>query len=155
AVLRQYRREGELVRTTAEAATANASEHRLSMWLAGSLVLRGWAMVEQGVATSGIALLREGLNAWAATGSGSDQTCLRGLLAEALAKEGQFEEALHDLGEAVALIQKRGEGFHEAELHRLRGEFLLRQQASAWGEAEACFRKALTIAQRQQAKSLE
>ncbi len=50
-----------------------------------------------------------------------------------------------------------GESFHGAELHRLRGEFLLRQEAAegACREAEACFRRALTIARRQQAKSLE
>src|SRR5262249_4688937 len=108
AVLRQYRREGEQVRTTAEAAAANATGGRLSVWLAGSLVLRGWAMVEQGAGASGIAVLREGLNDWAATGSGSNQTYLRGLLAEALAREGQLDEALPVVAEALALIEKRG-----------------------------------------------
>ena len=43
------------------------------------------------------------------------------------------------------------------ELHRLRGEFLLRQGAGegAGREAEDCFRQALAIARRQQAQSLE
>src|SRR5262249_19121766 len=58
---------------------------------------------------------------------------------------------------ALALVHRTGEGFHGAELHRLRGEFLLRQGgAEVTGrEAEACFRQALTIARQQQAKSLE
>jgi predicted ATPase len=49
------------------------------------------------------------------------------------------------------------EGFYGAELHRLRGEFLLRRKAAEDGrrEAEACFQQALAIARRQQAKSLE
>ncbi|MHC4337900.1 MAG: hypothetical protein ACYSTG_08155, partial [Planctomycetota bacterium] len=45
----------------------------------------------------------------------------------------------------------------EAELHRGKGGFLLMQQGKRQkvGEAEECFRQALDIARRQQAKSLE
>ena len=59
---------------------------------------------------------------------------------------------------------KLGSGFYEAELYRLKGELLLAQEGSrlqAVGlrekieEAEACFLKAIDIAQCQQAKSLE
>jgi predicted ATPase len=54
-------------------------------------------------------------------------------------------------------MHRTGEAFHAAELHRLRGEFLLRQDAAdpACREAEACFHRALTIAREQQARSLE
>ncbi len=52
-----------------------------------------------------------------------------------------------------------GECFHAAEVHRLQGELLLRQDAAdpaiAYRQAEACFRQALTVARRQQARSLE
>ena len=44
------------------------------------------------------------------------------------------------------------ERFHEAELHRLQGELL---QAAARGGAEVCFRQALAVARRQEARSLE
>ena len=66
-------------------------------------------------------------------------------------------QAAPKLAEALALRQRTGEGFHGAELHRLHGEFLLRRGAgeAARREAEACFREALTVARRQQAKSLE
>src|SRR5262249_47183605 len=59
--------------------------------------------------------------------------------------------------EALALADRMGEGFHSAELHRLRGEFLLRQDAAGvvGREAESSFLRALAIARRQQAKSLE
>ena len=79
------------------------------------------------------------------------------LLAEALGREGQIEEGLGVLTESLALMHGTGEGFHGAELHRLHGEFLLRQEAAEvpCREAEACFHRALTIARRQQAKSLE
>ncbi len=42
-----------------------------------------------------------------------------------------------------------------AELYRLEGELLLLQNASGATEAESCFREAIEIAQRQQAKSWE
>ena len=47
------------------------------------------------------------------------------------------------------------EGNYEAELCRLKGELLLQQATGSDGEAETCFRQALDIARRQQAKSLE
>jgi hypothetical protein len=78
------------------------------------------------------------------------------------------------------MAEKHAERFYEAELHRLKGELLLRQwreagvkpapraihkgpvadggatsQSPLQTEAEACFQSALRIAQRQRAKSLE
>jgi predicted ATPase len=44
---------------------------------------------------------------------------------------------------------------HHAELCRLKGELLLLQNASGATEAESCFREAIEVAQRQQAKSWE
>ena len=157
AMLRQYRREGPAVQESAEATTAIATEHGFSFWLAGGLVMRGWALAEQGAWAGGIAQLRQGLAAWVATGGETHRTYYLALLAEALGREGQIEEGLGVLAEALALMHGTGEGFHGAELHRLQGEFLLRQEAAevACREAEACFRRALTIARRQQAKSLE
>ena len=59
-------------------------------------------------------------------------------------------------GTAAALAEKNNDRFHEAELHRLRGEFLLRRQPAAEpAEAEACFRQAITVARREQTKSFE
>jgi predicted ATPase len=157
AILRQYRREGPAVQECAEAAAAIATEHALSLWLAGSLVMRGWALAEQGSWTRGMALLRQGLTAFVATGGKTYRTYHLALLAEALGSGGQIDEGLRVLAKALALKHGTSESFHGAELHRLQGEFLLRQEGAevACREAEACFRRALTIARRQQAKSLE
>jgi predicted ATPase len=76
------------------------------------------------------------------------------MLAEAYEKGGEAEEGLNALAEALALVDKTGERWWEAELHRLKGELLLRR-ASPTEEVEACFHQALDIARRQQAKSLE
>ena len=43
----------------------------------------------------------------------------------------------------------------EAELYRLRGSLLLRQPGTPQAEVETCFQRALDVARRQEAKSLE
>jgi predicted ATPase len=157
AILRQYRREGPHVQANGEATTALSNEHGFSLWHAGSLVMRGWARAEQGESDEGIARLREGMSAWADTGSKTYQTYFLALSAETLGKQGRFEEGLEMLTEALTLMHGTDECFHAAELHRLQGEFLLRREPSedACRQAEACFRRALDFSRRQQAKSLE
>jgi predicted ATPase len=156
AILRQYRREAPEVRGTAEATTAVATEHGFSLWRAAGLVMGGWALAEHGPWADGISQLRRGLAAWAATGGEGHHTYHLGLFAEALARAGQIEEGLSVLADALAQMHRTGEAFHAAELYRLQGELLLRQEGAEFaGQAEACFRQALSVAGPQQAKSLE
>src|SRR5262249_41366571 len=93
---------------------------------------------------------------------------------------GRIEAGLGMLEEALVTADTHAERFYAAELHRLQGELVLRQcleasaqpapramhtghaaaaAAPAWlplqREAEACFQRALDIAQRQGAKLLE
>jgi predicted ATPase len=157
AILRQYRREGAAVQVSAEVTKAIANDHGYSFWLASGLIMQGWALAEQGAWADGIARLRHGLTARVATGAETYGTYYFALLAEALGRGGQVEQGLGVLAEALERMHGTAERFHGAELHRLKGEFLLRQEGAevACREAEACFRRALTIARRQQAKSLE
>jgi predicted ATPase len=76
------------------------------------------------------------------------------LLAEACGKGGQGEEGLKVLAEALATLERTGERMYEAELYRLRGELML-AQSRIQKKAEECFHRAVAIAHRQQAKSLE
>src|SRR5262249_11113863 len=125
---------------------------------AGGRILHGWSQAEQGQAAEGIRRMRQGLADWQATGALSHRPCHLGLLAGALAREGQVQAGLAALAEGPALAAAAPERFHEAALHRLRGEFLLRQAAGADGgraEAEDCFRQALAVALAQGAKPLE
>jgi predicted ATPase len=77
------------------------------------------------------------------------------MLAEALAGAGSPGEGLDALAETAALAEKCDERYFEAEIHRLRGEFLLAQSAEKGPAAEATFRQALDVARRQEARSLE
>ena len=55
----------------------------------------------------------------------------------------------------MTLMDKTGERVYEPEIHYLKGELLLTQSEGNHVEAEACFHKALEVAQSQQAKSFE
>ena len=77
------------------------------------------------------------------------------LLAGAYSRNGQAEEGLAAITEALAEIDRTCERFWEAELHRLKGQLLLENDAAKEAEAEACFRSAIEIAQSQAAKSWE
>jgi class 3 adenylate cyclase/predicted ATPase len=152
--LHLYRREGQLTREQAEADIALATEHKIAFFLAHGTIFRGWALVEQGRRTEGIAQIRQGLAAYRATGAECERPYLLALLAEAYGKVGQPEEGLLVLEEALAGVRK-GWRCCEAELYRLKGELLLEVSAESKAEAEACFRQALDIARHQQARSLE
>jgi tetratricopeptide (TPR) repeat protein len=75
------------------------------------------------------------------------------MLAEAYQKTGQTDEALAALDEALVDIEISGERRDEAEIYRIKGELLL--ISGAQSEAEVCFRQAIDIARRQQARSWE
>ncbi len=55
----------------------------------------------------------------------------------------------------MSLIEKIGERTWEAEIHRLKGELLLMRSVKNQPEAERCFNRAIEIARRKSAKSLE
>src|SRR5262249_25881968 len=78
------------------------------------------------------------------------RTLYLGHLASAHASLGQPEAGLDLLDEAVQTAEVTSEKLFEAELHRLRGEMLL--MLGRRDEAEAGLRRALTIAQQQQAR---
>ena len=89
------------------------------------------------------------------TGSALWEPYFLALLADVYAQAGQVEAGLATLDEALAAAQATGERWAEAELYRLRGSLLLQQTATPQAEAETWLRRALDVARRQEAKSLE
>jgi predicted ATPase len=78
-----------------------------------------------------------------------------GQLAWALACLNRVADGLLLLTDALARVKHTGERWYEAEVHRLRGELLLSMPDHAEGEAEACFQRAIAVAQEQGAKHWE
>jgi predicted ATPase len=105
-----------------------------------------------------MAQLRQGLQAYQATGAMVWWSYFLGLQAEAQGKGGQPTAGLLVVEDALALAGTAGaQRWYEAELYRRKGELLLAQAGTRprEEEAEACFAQALAIARYQQAKSLE
>jgi predicted ATPase len=98
-------------------------------------------------------------------------------LAEAYEHVEQATEGLSVLAAALASVEKTGVCYYEAEVHRLKGELTLQQESKEQragskerksensnpksqildpqDEAEACYLKAIEVAQKQKAKSWE
>jgi predicted ATPase len=169
--LHQVRREWQAVQERAEAAITLSTEHGFSYWLAVGAILRGWARAEQGYGEEGLVQMRQGLAACRPTRAELAWPHWLALLADVYGKRGQTQEGLATVAEALVHVEKTGERWYEAELHRLKGELTLQQfnvQGSTskidnphsalrtlQSEAEECFHRAIAIARQQQTKSFE
>jgi tetratricopeptide (TPR) repeat protein len=162
----QLRREGQLAQEYAESAVSLADEQGIPLWSAWGTGYRGWALAEQGRTDEGIAQLLQSRAALQVMEIGFSQSHLLALLAEAYGKGGQTDAGLQIIAEALDGIQRTGEHHYEPELYRLRGELSLQSRQvkasqdksgvrSPGSEAEECFVKAIEVARRQSAKSLE
>ena len=78
------------------------------------------------------------------------------VLAIGAAQLKQWQEASKRLTDAINQVEALGERWYEAELYRLKGEFLLAQRPKAAAEqAAGCFLQSLEIARVQNAKLWE
>jgi predicted ATPase len=132
---------------------AVATEQGFPQWRAEGTIYRGWVKVKNGDVTEGISLLRRGSIAFRATGAEMWMPYGFALFAKALEIAGQIEEALTQVDEALEIVERTGVRWLAAELHRHKGQLLLRQGHSE--AAEELYRKALSIAEEQEAKLWE
>jgi predicted ATPase len=132
---------------------AVATEQGFPQWHAIAMLFRGWVKVKNGNVAEGLSLMRSGWTACRATGAVGNMTAFIALLANACEIAGQIDEAVSQLDGALQIAERTGERSVEAELHRHKGQLLLRQ-----GHAEAAeelYRKALSTAAEQEAKLWE
>jgi predicted ATPase len=151
----QLLREVPAVHEHAEATVALAVEHSFPFWAAGGTSFRGWALAMQGQGEVGMAQVRQGVTAWRATGAALLVPYFCTLLAEVADHLGHMAEGLQALAEAHTLVEQHEERYWEAEIHRLRGVLLRQQPGTPPAEAETWLQRALDVARRQEAKSLE
>ena len=157
--LHQLRGEARAAHDHAASAIALADDYGLSVWVALSRIIRGWARVEQGEVEDGIDELRRGIAAYEATGARLWRAQALGFLAQALTASGHHDQALQAVVEALECIRETREDGGAADLHRIRGDVLLARSIAhvpaALTDAEECLTRALTIARAQQARSWE
>jgi predicted ATPase/class 3 adenylate cyclase len=155
AFVAQFRRDVPAVHEQAEAAVALSTEHGLPFWAPIGMSLCGWALAMQGQGEAGMAQVRQGIAAVRVTGAALFVPYLCTLLADVATHLGHLEDGVQALAEALTLVEQHEERWWEAEVCRLRGVLLLRQPGTSPAEAEAWLQRALDIARRQEAKSLE
>jgi DNA-binding winged helix-turn-helix (wHTH) protein/tetratricopeptide (TPR) repeat protein len=148
----ELRRELEQMRDRAEAALVLSTELGNVTRRAVSEVFLGWVDAMMGDLDGGIARMRHNMKA---AGSEHFDDLFPALITTALGRIGRFDEGLRVIDEVFPFIERTGQRLYEAEVHRLKGELLLAQNASNAVRAEQAFRTAIEISRKQRAKSWE
>ena len=138
----------------AEQLIALATEQGYPYFLAEGRLVQAWALGQQGRVGEAIRQMRQAVSAMRVAHKGIGMPCRLLSLAGMHMRARQVPDGLDVLTEALSLVESTGERWFEAELHRVRGELLLRSADPEWATAEECFRQAITVAQGQQAKAL-
>ena len=113
--------------------------------------------------------MQQALAAVQAIGQEAGRLLYLALVAEQYGQAGQVKTGLHVLTEALASLKPQEPRLWEPELYRVRGTLLLQigenqesgivtsdaRRGTPDAETETCFQQALTLARRQEAKSLE
>jgi tetratricopeptide (TPR) repeat protein len=90
-----------------------------------------------------------------AGGNNLDASTFNCLLAEAESARGRHDAAIERLERGLELTEQLGEPYSASRILRRKGLVLLERDASAYEAAEACFRQAIEVAQKQGAKMHE
>ena len=132
-----------------------AREQELPMFRAYGVFLEGWASAVSGALAPGLENMRRGVEQLGEQNTLYFDGLLKIALAEAEARAGDLDRAIAILEEALANCNRTGYRAFEAELHRARGEMLLRRNSANPVPAEEAFLTAIAVAKQQVTRSFE
>jgi predicted ATPase len=138
----------------ADRTVVQSNEKGFPQWVAGGLMLRGWARLEVGELEAGLADIQSSIRALERTGTRIWMQFSHYLLARALAADHQWAKAAEIVDRLLTEIRAGGGRWYESEVTRLRGD-ILRGQHKPVSEVEACYESAIAIARRQGARLWE
>ena len=130
-------------------------EHDLPYWRAFGVFLAGVAGVRSGTAGGGIEDMRRGVELLREQNVLLFDGLFKIALAEAEARVGNGDRALAILDEALATSERIGHRTYDAELHRVRGEMLVRRNPANPATAEDALLTGIAIAKQQGTRSFE
>ena len=136
-------------------AVALAEEKGALFWKTTATVLSGCVLSATGNASDAVDIISSAVTAFRSTGASVWIPSYLSYLARAYAELGRFEDAWRCTDEATTIIGTSKETWFESEIDRVTGEIALRSSHRDSEKAETCFKRALTVARMQQAKSLE
>jgi class 3 adenylate cyclase len=152
--LELLRRDTRRLLAHGQSLVAMSREHGLAFYLARSTFLLGYARWRAGE-EAGETEMREGIGMMREQGITYKLPLFEACRAEAEAEMGRVESALAMLDDAFALSERTGQHCHDAELHRLRGDILLRADRPDFAAAEGAFTRSIEIARGQRTRSFE
>jgi len=152
--LHKLYREEDIVEQATGIAIEICEQQHFPFWQLASTALRN-SSFERGAMDERVAEMRRAIAAYKEINGQLYGPELHGLLSMGLAATGRIDEALETIDEALRLVEKSQDRWWHPELHRLRGELMLRLPRDQVTAAEAAFNEALDIARAQQAKSWE
>jgi predicted ATPase len=138
----------------ADRAIMQSNEQGFPQWVAGGLMLRGWARLELGEIEAALVDIRSSIRALEKTGTLIWMQFSQYLLARALVADEQWSKAAEIVDRISAEIKAAGGRWYEAEVMRVRGDILRGQNRPA-SEIEACYESAIATARRQGARLWE
>jgi class 3 adenylate cyclase/predicted negative regulator of RcsB-dependent stress response len=146
----------EAVATYSRALADIVSRYDLpASWAGFVIFLQGWAKRSDAAEESSLAEMRRGLAINREQGFVSLLAILEAALAEAEPIAGETDAGLRRLDDALAELERTEQHWYEAEMHRFRGEILLKRDPAEIGAAEQSLQAAIAIAQSQKARSFE
>jgi DNA-binding SARP family transcriptional activator/predicted ATPase len=137
----------------AELFLAVAREQEMEANIATATILRGWARAQLVDRRAGIAEMRAGIARYRALQFEFLLPYYLHLLAEQLAELGRIDQARKAIAQAFTIVERNGERWYEAELHRSEGVLELKLGDDA--KAERAFMRALDVSRAQTARTLE
>src|ERR1700733_7221066 len=132
-----------------------AREHDLPFWRAFDGFLEGLATAQGSTASGGLEAMRRGIELLREQNVLLFDGLVKIAFAEAEARAGDPERAVASLDEALATCERIDHRTFEAELHRVRGEMLLKRDPANASTAEEALQTAIAVAQRQGTRSFE
>jgi predicted ATPase len=159
--LHHWRGEHQTVHELEGEALAYDTEHGFGLLLTVGAIQRGWLLAERGEREQGLAQMQEGLAAHREIGAEVLVPAFLALVAETYERLGRPAEGLAAVTEALTVAQRSEQHYWEVELHRLLGVLTLQAETSPARAghhdraAEPHFLRAIDIARRQRARSLE
>ena len=132
-----------------------ARQHELPMWGAFGVFLQGWATSASGAIGAGLDDMRQAVDSLRAQNVVLFDGFLKIALAEAEASAGDLDRALAILDEGLATADRMGHRAFESELHRARGDILLKQKPANSAPVEEALLTAIAVAKQQGTRSFE
>jgi predicted ATPase len=131
-----------------------AEEKGAMLWRAFGVLFHGWTLSLASGDPEAAEIISTGFGDWEVTGARLFRPIFLSALARAQTALGQFDRASNCMSQALGLVGATNERWAEAEIHRTAGELML-ASGDPPKKAEAHFRRSLTVARKQKAKSWE